>query len=242
MTRTDDSAALLIRSFCDDVWIIFPLCHIGSHQHSTRMADENILVIPRSLFEQLGAFQGFQSEANRYLRAFWLRGNAFFVPRSSAESDPSLKQLIPYCVFTHKGRVLRYTRGGKSGEQRLASKMSIGIGGHVNDQDGDSATFGEAGYLKALHREITEELNLGGAYTERVIGMINDDSNDVGRVHLGVVHLVELENDSVKPGEAAIETLEFVSRETLMEHVERLETWSQIVAIALNTLGLEERA
>jgi predicted NUDIX family phosphoesterase len=192
--------------------------------------DEQVLVVPRSLFDQLGSFQGFCAEPQRYLDVFLRRENNFFAPRSSAETDPTLKQIIPYAVFTHAGRILRYVRGGKSGEKRLVAKSSIGIGGHINDADEGLFAFNEDAYRIAVEREITEELRLGGGFTDRVVGLINDDSNEVGQVHLGVVHRVELESDQVKPGEAAIARLEFVTPQTLRDEREGLETWSQIVA------------
>ncbi|HVE17045.1 MAG TPA: hypothetical protein VNB29_09935 [Chthoniobacterales bacterium] len=191
--------------------------------------DEQVLVVRRSLFDQLGSFQGFCADAPRYLEIFLKKENNFFSPRSSAETDSSLKQIIPYAVFTHQGRILRYVRGGKSGEKRLVAKASIGIGGHINDADEGLFAFNEDAYRIAVEREINEELKLGGGFTDRVVGLINDDSNEVGQVHLGIVHLVELESDDVKPGEAAIAKLEFVSLETLIAESENLETWSQIV-------------
>jgi predicted NUDIX family phosphoesterase len=190
--------------------------------------DEHVLVVRRSLFDEVGSFQGFCSEPQRYLDVFLRRENNFFAPRSSAETDPSLKQIIPYAIFTHGGRVLRYVRGGKSGEKRLVAKASIGIGGHINDADEGLFAFNEDAYRIAVEREIAEELELGGSFTDRVIGLINDDSNEVGAVHLGVVHLVELESDAVRPGEAAIAKLEFVTVEALLAGREELETWSQI--------------
>jgi len=206
------------------------------------MSVENILVVRRALFDEIGAFQGFLSDAERYLNAFFEPGSAFFLPRPDAEQDPTHKQLIPYCVFIHAGKVLRYTRGGSSGEKRLAAKMSIGIGGHVNDIDTGGGEFTEAGYLAAVHREISEELKINGSYTARIIGLINDDSNEVGRVHLGVVHLVELDTDDVTPGETAIAELAFVELSAVLGEVDRLETWSQIVARAMDSLGLLPRS
>jgi predicted NUDIX family phosphoesterase len=191
--------------------------------------DEQVLVVRRSLLDQLGSFQGFSSEAQRYLDVFLKRENNFFAPRSTAETDPLLKQIIPYAVFTHAGRVLRYVRGGKSGEKRLVAKASIGIGGHINDGDEGLFAFNADAYRIAVEREIAEELRLGGGFTDRVVGLINDDSTEVGQVHLGVVHLVELESDDVRPGEAAITQLEFVEPDILREGREGLETWSQIV-------------
>jgi predicted NUDIX family phosphoesterase len=191
--------------------------------------DEQVLVVRRSLLDELGSFQGFSNDAQRYLDVFLRRENNFFAPRSTAETDPSLKQIIPYAVFTHGGRILRYVRGGKSGEKRLVAKSSIGIGGHINDGDEGLFAFNADAYRIAVEREIGEELRLGGGFTDRVVGLINDDSTEVGQVHLGVVHLVELESDEVKPGEAAITRLEFVAPPALMAERESLETWSQIV-------------
>ena len=191
--------------------------------------DEQVLVVRRSLFDELGSFQGFCSEAQRYLDVFLRRENNFFAARSSAETDPSLKQIIPYAVFTHAGRILRYVRGGKSGEKRLVAKASIGIGGHINDGDEGLFAFNNDAYRIAVEREIAEELRLGGGFMDRVVGLINDDSTEVGQVHLGVVHLVELESDDVRPGEAAITQLDFVAPDVLGEGREGLETWSQIV-------------
>lgn len=193
-------------------------------------ADEQVLVVRRALFDELGSFQGFSPDAARYLDVFLRRENNFFEPRSRAETDPSLKQIIPYAVFTHAGKILRYVRGGKSGEKRLVAKASIGIGGHINDADEGLFAFNADAYRVAVEREICEELRLGGGFTDRVVGLINDDSNEVGQVHLGVVHLVELESADVQPGEAAIASLEFVSPEELIAGRETLETWSQIVA------------
>jgi predicted NUDIX family phosphoesterase len=199
--------------------------------HASRMSkiDEKVLVVRRSLFDELGSFQGFCADAPRYLDVFLRRENNFFSPRSTAETDPSLKQIIPYAVFTHGGRILRYVRGGKSGEKRLVAKASIGIGGHINDGDEGLFAFNQDTYRNAVDREITEELRFPGSFTDRAVGLINDDSNEVGQVHLGVVHLVELESDDVKAGEAAITQIEFLTPEAIREQRDNLETWSQIV-------------
>jgi len=197
--------------------------------HSMSAPEENILVVRRSLFDQIGAFEGFRADPNAYLAAFFAEGNNFFVPRSSAEEDPSLKQIIPYAVFRHGGRILHYVRGGKSGEKRLVAKGSIGIGGHINDGDLHVATFDDRAYRTAVEREISEELQLGGGFTDRIVGLINDDSTEVGRVHLGVVHVVDLESDDVLPGESAITQLAFLEPVAVTLLRDRLETWSQIL-------------
>lgn len=191
--------------------------------------DENVLVVRRALFDELGAFQGLGREPQRYIEAFLKRENNFFSPRSTAETDPSLKQIIPYAVFTHEGKILHYVRGAKSGEKRLVAKGSIGIGGHINDEDESLFSFDNDAYRAAVHREIEEELKFEGGYQDRVAALINDDSNPVGEVHLGVVHIVELQHDQVSAGEKAIAELGFLTVEELRARRDNLETWSQIV-------------
>jgi len=200
-------------------------------------SEEQILVIRRELFDRIGSFQGLCPEVDRYLHSFLLKENNFFVPRSMAEDDPSLKQLIPYAVFRHGANILHYTRGAKSGEKRLVAKGSIGIGGHINDTDESLFSFDQSAYHNAVRREIAEELRLAGGFTERAVALINDDSTEVGRVHLGVVHLVDLESADVRAGEKAIAELGFASREELLARRESLETWSQIVLDGLPALG-----
>jgi len=199
--------------------------------------DEQILVVRRELFDRIGSFQGLCSDVDRYLPAFLLKENNFFVPRTGAEEDPSLKQLIPYAVFRHAGKILHYTRGAKSGEKRLVAKGSIGIGGHINDTDESLFSFDQSTYHNAVRREIAEELRLGGGFSERAVALINDDATEVGRVHLGVVHLVDLESPDVRAGESAIAELGFATPEELAARRDSLETWSQIVLDGLDTLG-----
>lgn len=190
---------------------------------------EHVLVITRQLLDQLGSFQGFQPEIDRYLHAMLAPGANFFMERPAAELDPSHKQLIPYSIFHHDGRYLCYTRGGKSGEKRLVAKSSVGIGGHINPVDQGHDGLGESMYYNSIEREITEELVIGGTHTQEVIGLINDDSTEVGSVHLGVVHRFELSSDDVKSNEDAIQNLRFHTLQELVDSRDQLETWSQII-------------
>jgi predicted NUDIX family phosphoesterase len=201
-----------------------------------RMSEEMILVVPRSELDRLGDFQGLHFDVERYLGAFFTPPVPRFMRRSQAETDPSFKQIIPYAIFTHAGRVLSYVRGGKGGEKRLAAKRSIGIGGHMNDTDvasHDSAAAKSAGfdmeaYERALARELNEELRIETAYSQRPVALLNDDSTEVGRVHIGVVHIFECETDSIFCAEAALTDLAFLTQETLLSEHNNLETWSQI--------------
>jgi predicted NUDIX family phosphoesterase len=199
-------------------------------------ADENVLVVRRALFDELGPFQGLHSDVDRYLDVFLKRENNFFLPRSRAEDDPAFKQIIPYAVLTLGGKILHYVRGAKSGEKRLVARGSIGIGGHINDDDESLFSFDRDAYRVAVRREIEEELRLASTYQERVAALINDDSTEVGRVHLGVVHIVVLDNDEVRSGERAIADLRFLELDELRRRRDRLESWSQIVLDAWETL------
>lgn len=192
------------------------------------MKEEMILVVRRELFDRLGAFQGLSFEADRYLPTLLDRANNFFTPRGPAETDPSLKQIIPYALLVHGGRVLHYVRGKKAGEQRLVAKGSIGIGGHMNDHDEGLFALDREAYNAGVQREVGEELRLGARYTNRVVALLNDDSNDVGRVHLGVVHVFNLDSEDVAKGEAMITDLQFMDRTQLAARRDAMETWSQI--------------
>lgn len=203
---------------------------------STTAHEEHVLVVPRSLLDSLGSFQGIHNEPQRYLPALLDPANNYFLPRSAAEEDPSHKQIIPYAVFHCQGSVLHYVRGGGGGEKRLAHKGSIGIGGHINQSDHDHASALEARtYHNGVTREIHEELVLpeDDESPHRVVALINDDSSPVGQVHLGVVHLVDLGHTDVSAREADITSLEFLSIEELLPRRDSLETWSQLCLDAL---------
>ncbi len=193
-----------------------------------RWPNERVLVIPRPLFDSLGAFDGFTTEVDRYLPAFLSPENNYFLSRDEAEEDPGHKQIIPYALFHCQGRLLHYVRGGKGGEKRLADKGSLGIGGHINSEDAAQASLEKSTYLTGVDREMNEELLLNTAYRQRIVALINDDSNEVGQVHIGVVHLFDLDSEDVTANEAPITNLEFLSRDELESRRDRLETWSRI--------------
>ncbi|MCH1410198.1 hypothetical protein N9406_02910 [Verrucomicrobiales bacterium] len=202
----------------------------------SRYENEKVLVISRSLFDDLGAFQGINLEPEKYLPSILDPSNNHFLLRDDAEEDPSFKQIIPYAIFRYQDRFLHYVRGGGSGEKRLASKGSIGIGGHINDTDFAAASLDKDTYTNGVEREIDEELSIADGHTQEILGLLNDDSNEVGQVHLGVVHLVTLESDQVEAGEAVIEELQFLTLGELQERKEQLESWSQICVDGLSEL------
>jgi len=123
------------------------------------------------------------------------------------------------------------------GEARLHAKGSMGIGGHINPVDTRDDALGMETYMAGVEREIQEELNIKGDFTQKIVALLNDDSNEVGKVHLGVVHLVELESDQVTPGEDAIANLQFSSISELEQNIRpNLETWSQFCVDILSEL------
>ncbi len=192
------------------------------------IADENVLVFPRSLFEQLGIFQGFNVDVNHYLPTILDPKNNSFLSRSKAETDPNFKQIIPYVIITDGESILHYVRGKKAGEQRLVSKGSIGIGGHINDEDHTLFAFGMQAFQDAVKREVCEELSIQGEFNARPVGLINDDSTEVGQVHFGVVHVFFCKPEQVKKNEQVITQVEFVSILELKAKREQMETWSQL--------------
>jgi predicted NUDIX family phosphoesterase len=195
----------------------------------SKYAGEEVLVVPRGLLEEIGSFEGIRTEGLEAAVSRLLDpANHFFMDRAAAEEDPGHKQLIPYCIFRCGDRVLHYTRGKSGGESRLHAKISVGVGGHVNPIDTGNGRTGPDAYHAAVTREIEEELELPGAHEHRIIALLNDDSNPVGQVHLGIVHLIELESDAVSSREDALTDLGFTKLADLKGDLfERLETWSQ---------------
>jgi predicted NUDIX family phosphoesterase len=201
---------------------------------------ELVLVVPTEVFHRLGHFQGFSLDIARYRDELLDPRNASYRPRAEMEHDPSFKQLIPYVLFLHRGAdgqrwLFHYTRGGSQGERRLHHKRSVGVGGHIciDDSQRDSPAYDEG-----MRRELAEEVNIVSPYRQKCIGLINDDETDVGRVHLGVVHLFELERPEVLPREDGIAQTGFATVETLLADVDAFESWSQICLRAVVEYGM----
>jgi len=197
---------------------------------------ENVLVVRRSLFDELGSFNGLNFEPQRYLDAMLARGNNYFLARAAAENDPTHKQIIPYTLLACGDRVLHYVRGKKAGEQRLVAKGSIGIGGHMNDEDESLFAWDEAAYRAGVEREVNEEVQIETPFEDRIVALLNDDTTEVGSVHLGVVHVFRLAEPKVQKREAMITNLAFLTKSELEERRESLETWSQICVDHLDRL------
>ncbi|NBV46588.1 MAG: phosphoesterase [Planctomycetia bacterium] len=197
---------------------------------------EDVLVVPRAVLERAGMFQGFQPDTAAYLPLLLDPRHTLWRPRAAVEEDPSFKQLIPYCVLACRAadgtrRYFAYTRGGGQAEARLRAKRSVGIGGHISSCDG--AHGDDVSYDAGMRRELEEEVAIGGTFTGRVVGLINDESTPVGSVHLGIVHVLDLERADVAPRESQLVDCGFDTLAALCADRDRFETWSQIALDAL---------
>ncbi len=191
--------------------------------------DEQVLVVRREALEQTGMFQGLAFDVTARLERLFAPGTARFMPRDRAEQDPNFKQLIPYVILRCGDRTLSYVRGKRAGETRLVGNRSIGIGGHINPID-EMALFGDLRetYLNAVQREVDEEIHVKTNYSDRIAALINDDSNDVGSVHLGVVHIWTLDSDQIEKREQMITQMGFMTTDELLAVRDTMETWSQL--------------
>ena len=196
---------------------------------------ERVLVFSRATLDELGSFQGISTDTSRFMDIILDKNNNRFHERYLAEDDPSLKQIIPYVMFRCGNEIFSYVRGKQAGEKRLVGNRSVGIGGHINPEDEQLLALAPAAssdighYLEAVRREIAEEVIVDGEIDPVIVALINDDSNPVGQVHFGIVHLCNLDAKSVRKREQQITESGFVPIEDLAgPRREELETWSAL--------------
>jgi predicted NUDIX family phosphoesterase len=144
----------------------------------------------------------------------------FFIDRPTAEVSPQYKQIIPYVLIRHEESYFLLQRTQKQTEARLHHKLSLGIGGHINPDTPE--------LLDGLHKELEEEVEVRGDYDLTFVGILNDDTTDVGRVHLGAVYVLDAHSGEVDVRETEKMTGRWASRAELRDLRERMETWSQI--------------
>lgn len=201
--------------------------------------EEKVLVVERSVLDELGTFHGLKFDVERYLEKLFAAGAPRFLLRGQAEKDPTHKQLIPYVLMTCGGKCLTYVRGKRAGETRLVGNRSIGIGGHINPVDDEVPLFNvdyRAVYEAAVQREVAEEVNIEAGHTDRIVALLNDDTNEVGQVHLGVVHLWALDAPNVTKREQMITQMEFMGLDELARVRDTMETWSQLCLDGLGSM------
>ena len=200
---------------------------------------EKVLIIERKVLEDVGIFQGLQFDVDKYVRKLFVSGVPRFMPRAQVEKDPSFKQLIPYVIMSYDGKYLTYVRGTRAGESRLVAKRSIGIGGHINPVDDMplfNASFYET-YLAAVEREVAEEVSVETSHSDCIVALLNDESNEVGSVHLGIVHYWTLAEPKVSRKEQMITQTSFMTLAELQQVRDTMETWSQLCLSGLDEMA-----
>ncbi|MBO0697255.1 MAG: phosphoesterase [Zavarzinella sp.] len=189
-------------------------------------ADEEVLVVPAERFAAAGEFHGFRPFTEDFYRFLLAAGHLSFRSRAVVETDPTFKQLIPYVVLRCGGELFHYTRGSQGTETRLRALRSVGLGGHITRADAGATADP---YRTGMLRELTEEVEIQGPWTERPFGFIYDGRTPVGQVHIGIVHLIDLEEPLAWPREAAIDEARFAALRDLLRKRDEFETWSQFV-------------
>ena len=187
--------------------------------------EEYVLVFPTQLLEHIGKFQGVSFELDKYMDIILNPKNHTFLKRKDAETNPAYKQLIPYALLHCGSDVFVYRRGKLLAEKRLLGNYSLGIGGHISVTD--PGLFGLT-YEDGLKREVNEEVIIDSPYTQRIVALLNDDSNDVGKVHFGIIHALTLEKPLVKPREKSINETKFLNLSELQKDIDGFENWSKI--------------
>jgi predicted NUDIX family phosphoesterase len=187
---------------------------------------EAVLVLPRAKVPGGCDFTGVRAADGSDLVALGraVAASGRFVPRPIAEEDPSFKQLIPYVVLRDGERVYLTERTTAGGDVRLHGKASIGVGGHLNPVDD-----GQDPLTDGLRREWSEELETDWEPRFQLVGLLNDDGNPVGAVHLGVVFTVAADGRDVSVREHDKLVGRWASLDEVREAWDRLETWSQLV-------------
>ena len=184
---------------------------------------EDILVVKRSdLFAKHPAFQGLSKEPlGDMLEA--IAHKKEFLPRPIMETDPTYKQIIPYLIFNHENKYFLMQRQSQASEQRLKNKYTLGIGGHIRYEDMQTDEISD--WAK---REFHEEVDYSGNLTFTHLGILNDDSNDVGKVHIGLVLLLKGDNNSISV-KSELKSGHMLTLEEMQPYVEHMESWSQTV-------------
>lgn len=191
-----------------------------------QLHDEMILVVKREMLFPHGAWHGIKHvDMPEYLTL--IQHHKEFHPRSIMETDTRYKQIIPYMVFEYNNNYFLMQRKAKASETRLHSKFTLGIGGHVREED----VMGHSLFDWA-RREFYEEIDYAGTLAIEPLGILNDDSNAVGQVHIGLVLLLKGDSPHIHVKEE-LESGQLVSLQSCQEHKDRLESWSQLVLAVL---------
>lgn len=197
-------------------------------------AEERVLCFERKLFEELGVFQGLSLETEKYLPVVTSASKILYLNRNDAEQDKRYKQLIPYVLVICNDKILRYRRGKGGQETRLHGLFSVGVGGHISEED-NGLFSNRVGYEEGMRRELVEEIAVE-ELDEAVVAVINDDSTDVGQVHFGVVHIARVADESIASGRSGISAPEFIPLTEAVKDLSVYESWSRFCLENLDLL------
>lgn len=208
----------------------------ATHEKTNRRmaTEERVLCFERKLLDELGVFQGLSLEVEKYLPVVTSTSRLAYLNRSDAEQDKRYKQLIPYVLLICNGRILRYRRGRGGQETRLHGLYSVGVGGHISDED-HGLFSNDLGYQNGMRRELMEEVAVEEVQ-ESSVAVINDDSTEVGYVHFGVVHVMHVANEAIVGRRSGIVGPEFIPIVEAVKNVSSYESWSRICLEHLNSL------
>lgn len=181
---------------------------------------EQVMVVEREALETYLVERGLVQERTDDVLDV-ITDRHFFIDRPTAEVSPQYKQIIPYVLIRHAESWYLLQRTPKQTEARLHHKLSLGIGGHINPDTPD--------LFDGLLKELEEEVDVQGDYDVTFLGILNDDTTDVGRVHLGAVYVLDAHDGAVTVRETEKMSGRWVARGELAGHREAMETWSQIV-------------
>ena len=198
------------------------------------MREERVLCFPRKLLEELGVFQGLSLDVDKYLPVVTSSAQLVYLNRSEAELDKRYKQLIPYVLLICNGKILRYRRGKGGQEPRLHGLYSVGVGGHISDQD-DSLFAKDIGYREGMRRELMEEVAIEEV-NDSAVAVINDDSTEVGYVHFGIVHIMHVPNENIVGRRSGIVGPEFILIAEATKNASGYESWSRVCLENLDVL------
>lgn len=196
--------------------------------------EERVLCFERKLLEELGVFQGLSLDIEKYLPVVTGPSNILYLNRSEAEQDKRYKQLIPYLLVICHDKILRYRRGKGGQESRLHGLYSVGIGGHIAEEDHGLFSKGP-GYHEGMRRELMEEVAIDDL-PETAVAAINDDSTEVGYVHFGVVHVVHVADEAIAGRRSGIVNPEFVPVADAVKERSGYESWSVFCLQHLDSL------
>lgn len=209
---------------------------------TTAIQDERILVVKRDTLFSSPAWHGIkQVDFSEYLNT--IQQHKEFLWRSEMEEDPKYKQIIPYLVFTHNDKYFLMQRRSTASEKRLQNKLSLGIGGHIKQEDLEPLVVSPSKDSRGKHnaifnwarREFNEEVAYNGKLEIEPLGILNDDSNPVGQVHLGFVLLLKGDTDKIAV-KSELKSGQLVSLDECKEKHEFMESWSQLVVDFLKTV------